>query len=136
MISLTWWHSCMHLSAPCMHLSLCIQVCPWMHLSVSLSLFNVSGLPCFKENVFQRIPFGGCFQISHMRYRKQCVGILTVLMFKHSPSGKGKIYSPHGVKPLWKRHYGTNEMYPTVYSRNRKDMVLWKILYQSGDGKR
>ena len=33
------------------------------HCNVSLSLFSVSVLESFKEHMFQRKPFSGCFQI-------------------------------------------------------------------------
>ena len=39
------------------------------HYNVSLSLFSVSGLPSFKEHIFQGISFSGCFQISHMQFK-------------------------------------------------------------------
>ena len=33
------------------------------HCNVLISLFTVSGLPIFKEHIFQRTRFSGCFQI-------------------------------------------------------------------------
>ena len=36
------------------------------HCIVSVSLLTVSGLPSFKEHIFQRTRFSGWFQISHM----------------------------------------------------------------------
>ena len=35
---------------------------------MSVSLLSVSGLPSFKEQIFQGIMFIGCFQMSHMQY--------------------------------------------------------------------
>ena len=33
------------------------------HCNAFLSLFSVYGLPSFKEHLFQRTPFSGCFKI-------------------------------------------------------------------------
>ena len=32
------------------------------HYNVHISLFSVFGFPSFKEHIFERTPFSGCFQ--------------------------------------------------------------------------
>ena len=73
-----WLHSCMHCSAvksaAILH-HLHNDVDLHYHSNVSVSLFNISGLPSCKKQIFQGIPFNGCFQIWYMQFGKQCVGI-------------------------------------------------------------
>ena len=56
-------------------------------------------------------------------------------MFKYSPNGKGMVHGTNGIKSQLKRHYDTNRIYSMVHSPSGKDMVLWKVLYRSGNGK-
>ena len=67
------------------------------HCNAFVSLFSVSGLPSFKEHMFQVIPLSGRFQIRDMQYGKQYLSIQTMLMFRLSPNGKGMVYGPNGI---------------------------------------
>ena len=49
------------------------------HCNAFLSLFSVYGLPSFKEHLFQKTPFSGCFKIYHILYGKQYTGISTMI---------------------------------------------------------
>ena len=45
------------------------------HCNTFVSLFSVSGFPSFIEHVFQRTALNNCFQIWHMWFGKQYLGI-------------------------------------------------------------
>ena len=54
-------------------------------------------------------------------------------MFKHIPNGKGMVYGPNG-----KGIMASLEYILIIYSPHEKDMVLWNIVFPSGNrrGKR
>ena len=49
-------------------------------------------------------------------------------MFKHSPSGKGMVYSPNGKGTMASIEYSL-----VIYSPNGKGMILWNIVFPSGN---
>ena len=55
-------------------------------------------------------------------------------MFKLSSNGKGMIFGPNGILAHGKIIMAPMEHTPMVYSFNEKGIVLWEILFRSGNG--
>ena len=93
----------------------------------------MSGFPSFTENIFQRTPFGGCFQYSICSMESNTSEFKLCYMFKHSINEKGMVYGPNGKDIMT-----PSECSFMVYTPNGKGTVLLKIVFRSGNrhGKR